>query len=155
MAIPYPNMDFVPLDILTATELDQVVANIEALNTTTQSLFYEAGDTITLDQDDTPPLTGILTGANGSIWLALPVKKRLDNITTVTCTSFTAGIRCNGAYLGGVSSYDFLANATTTTIKIDSETNMIYIQFAKSDGWGGTNNTAIAAGNITATFSLS
>ena len=27
--IPYPNMDFVPLDILTALELDQMVANIE------------------------------------------------------------------------------------------------------------------------------
>lgn len=31
--LPYPNMDFVPLDILTATELDQIVANIEAMNT--------------------------------------------------------------------------------------------------------------------------
>lgn len=30
--LPYPNMDFVPLDILTATELDQLVANIEAIN---------------------------------------------------------------------------------------------------------------------------
>lgn len=30
--LPYPNMDFVPLDILTATELDQLVVNIEAIN---------------------------------------------------------------------------------------------------------------------------
>lgn len=30
--LPYPNMDFVPLDVLTATELDQLVANIEAIN---------------------------------------------------------------------------------------------------------------------------
>lgn len=30
--LPYPNMDFVPLDILTATELDQIVANVEAIN---------------------------------------------------------------------------------------------------------------------------
>lgn len=30
--LPYPSMDFVPLDILTATELDQLVANIEAIN---------------------------------------------------------------------------------------------------------------------------
>lgn len=30
--LPYPNMDFVPLDVLTADELDQIVANIEAIN---------------------------------------------------------------------------------------------------------------------------
>lgn len=30
--LPYPNMDFVPLDILTADELDHMVANIEAIN---------------------------------------------------------------------------------------------------------------------------
>lgn len=29
--LPYPNMDFVPLDTLTATELDHMVANIEYL----------------------------------------------------------------------------------------------------------------------------
>ena len=29
LAIPYPDMDFVPLDILTAAEQDQLVANIE------------------------------------------------------------------------------------------------------------------------------
>lgn len=33
--LPYPNMDFVPLDILTADELDQIVANIEAINNAT------------------------------------------------------------------------------------------------------------------------
>lgn len=30
--LPYPNMDFVPLDVLTADELDQIVANINAIN---------------------------------------------------------------------------------------------------------------------------
>ena len=35
--LPFPNMDFVPLDILTANELDQLVANIEAINNTTSS----------------------------------------------------------------------------------------------------------------------
>lgn len=31
--LPNPNMDFVPLDQLTAAELDQMVQNIEYLNT--------------------------------------------------------------------------------------------------------------------------
>lgn len=30
--LPYPGMDFVPLDVLTADELDHLVANIEAVN---------------------------------------------------------------------------------------------------------------------------
>jgi len=33
--LPYPNMDFVPLDVLTADELDQLVANINAINSAT------------------------------------------------------------------------------------------------------------------------
>ena len=31
MALPYPGMDFTPLDILTADEMDHIVANIEYL----------------------------------------------------------------------------------------------------------------------------
>ena len=161
--LPFPNMDFVPLDILTANELDQLVANIEAINNTTaidtliqQTFFYKAGDTISLSQDNyTPPINGLLTGANGSIWLGIPVKKRLDNISTVTCTAFTAGIRCNGAYLGGANDYDFLSNATSSSFEIDQKTNTISISFTKSSGWGGTNNCAVSAGNINATFVLS
>lgn len=161
VTLPYPNMDFVPLDILTANELDQLVANIEAINNTTsidtliqQTFFYKAGDTITLGQN-TPPLNGLLTGANGSIWLTLPVKKRLDNISTVTCTVFTAGIRCNNAYLGGAGDYDFLTNSTASAFTIDQQTNTIFINLTKSTGWGGTNNSAISACNINATFVLS
>lgn len=30
--LPYPNMDFVPLDVLKADELDHIVANIDAIN---------------------------------------------------------------------------------------------------------------------------
>lgn len=35
VVLPYPSMDFVPLDILTADELDQIVANIDAINNAT------------------------------------------------------------------------------------------------------------------------
>lgn len=163
VTLPYPNMDFTPLDILTANELDQLVANIEAINNTTaittalaDALYYKAGDTISLTQDNyTPPINGLLTGGNGSIWLGIPVKKRLDNITSVTCTAFSAGIRCNGVYLGGSGPYDFLANATTTTVRTEPEMNMIYLGLSKTGGWGGTNNTAISAGNVIASFTLS
>lgn len=45
--LPYPSMDFVPLDILTATELDQLVANIEAINTATIQTASIANQAIT------------------------------------------------------------------------------------------------------------
>lgn len=51
--LPYPSMDFVPLDILTATELDQLVANIEAINNTTISTSAIADDAITPAKLDT------------------------------------------------------------------------------------------------------
>ena len=45
--LPYPNMDFVPLDILTADELDQIVANIEAINNATIGVSSIANNAIT------------------------------------------------------------------------------------------------------------
>ena len=45
--LPYPSMDFVPLDILTATELDQLVANIEAINNSTIVTSAIADDAVT------------------------------------------------------------------------------------------------------------
>lgn len=45
--LPYPNMDFVPLDILTADELDQIVANIEAINSASIGTSAIANNAIT------------------------------------------------------------------------------------------------------------
>lgn len=45
--LPYPNMDFVPLDVLTADELDQIVANIEAINNATIGVSSIASNAIT------------------------------------------------------------------------------------------------------------
>lgn len=45
--LPYPNMDFVPLDILTADELDQIVANIEAINSVSIGTSAIANNAIT------------------------------------------------------------------------------------------------------------
>lgn len=45
--LPYPSMDFTPLDVLTADELDQLVANINAVNNGTVSTATVADGAIT------------------------------------------------------------------------------------------------------------
>lgn len=47
VTLPYPNMDFIPLDILTASELDQLVANIDAINNATIQTANIANNAIT------------------------------------------------------------------------------------------------------------
>ena len=48
LELPYPDMDFVPLDTLTAAEQDQLVANIEA----TASYINTNMPTITVSTED-------------------------------------------------------------------------------------------------------
>lgn len=45
--LPYPSMDFTPLDVLTADELDQLVANINAVNGGTAGTSQIADGAIT------------------------------------------------------------------------------------------------------------
>ena len=43
MSLPYPSMTFVPLDVLTAEEMNQLVANIEHLSNGTTLFTSQAG----------------------------------------------------------------------------------------------------------------
>ena len=56
--LPHPNMDFVPLDQLTADELDNMVANIEYLKT------YINNNMLTLSVVTTDPGEGRALAAN-------------------------------------------------------------------------------------------
>lgn len=42
MSLPYPSMAFVPLDVLTAEEMNQLVANIESLSGTLKRVYCGA-----------------------------------------------------------------------------------------------------------------
>lgn len=114
--------------------------------------FYKPGDVIVYS--DGAPVNGVLTGANGSIWLAVPAQKRLDKLTSATLTQFIAGIRCNNAYLGGADQANFLNLATSVQCRIDKERNCFYVILTKSNGWGGTNNTAVSAGGSKITIEV-
>lgn len=57
LTLPYPGMDFTPLDILTADEMDHLVANIEYLanNILSSTVLYSGSQTgdVTLSSDVT------------------------------------------------------------------------------------------------------
>lgn len=101
--LPYPSMDFVPLDVLTADELDQIVANINAINNnssvptasiadgavTVQKLAsavqdaysYKAGDVVTFSNQI---LCCTIADSAGSQSYLLPVAKSLDRVSSAT-----------------------------------------------------------------------
>lgn len=59
--LPYPSMDFVPMDILTASELDQIVANIEAVNNAMIGNTAISANAISNDKIDWSTIVGNLT----------------------------------------------------------------------------------------------
>lgn len=81
VTLPYPNMDFVPLDVLTADELDQIVANIDAINNAsipTESIANSAittaklaDDSVTSDKIDWATLPCITIKGTGTTQNAL------------------------------------------------------------------------------------
>ena len=98
LTLPYPNMDFTPLDILTADEMDQLVANIEFIsqqfpisssNIDWSSYYYKAGDVINY-RDTNVLVSGrerAPAGQTKNIACAFIVEKPIDSsVNTITFT---------------------------------------------------------------------
>lgn len=79
VTLPYPNMDFVPLDILTANELDQLVANIEAVNNAQIGASQISNGSITSAKID------------GSSFSRMTVRLSADIATTTTNATISLG----------------------------------------------------------------
>lgn len=70
--LPYPNMDFVPLDILTADELDHIVANYTAINNATIGTSNIANSAVTsakIDWSGTPLSYSTTEKNTGATWI--------------------------------------------------------------------------------------
>lgn len=85
VTLPYPNMDFVPLDVLTANELDQLVANIEAVNNAQITSAQISNSTITAPKMDFT--TFYKTATSLSTDMSVPA----DTRTTVQTMTLPAG----------------------------------------------------------------
>lgn len=101
ITLPYPNMDFVPLDVLTADELDQIVANIEAINNamiSTASISNGAINTAKLADG----AVSTIKVADGAITQA---KIDLTSFESTTLPSITwdAGIKADKSGFAGLA----------------------------------------------------
>lgn len=109
--LPYPNMDFVPLDVLTADELDQIVANIDAINNASIPTDSIADGAVTSSKIDWT--TFDYSGAEST-----PVTVGTSYVTLVTLPIASGGL------------YFLIANVTRETNSPSGA--LIYLNFQKN-----------------------
>lgn len=181
LSLPFPNMSFVPLDVLTAEELNHVVANYTAIAaafpvaasniadnsisnsklnvtwTNIEDLYYKAGNTVSEVSGDegiyAQILDGFITTGTVDLVFKIPLAKRLDNISNATLNSCVGEYRCAGGYLSG-SGTDIVTQSTQSGVFISKATNTITFKFSKNGGWGATNNSSVALGIKTLSLTL-
>lgn len=132
--LPYPNMDFVPLDVLTADELDQIVANIDAINNASIPTDSIANSAIT-----TAKLADDSVTSDKIDWTALSVYGRATNTVALT----TANQNVLSVSLANFSESDVLQVTVTATASGTNEGNGLWIafggvSFAQVTNWGRT-----------------
>lgn len=136
--LPYPNMDFVPLDILTAEELDHIVANIEAVNSV-----------------NVPKVT--LIPANGSV--TLPVGNYTHHICgafsfTTASASGGAGLHAVGALTGNIVTHRIMCETNVTqggavvTPSLTVSDGQTLANMASGNGIGATSGRITFQGDI-------
>ncbi len=140
VTLPYPNMDFVPLDVLTADELDQIVANIDAINNAsipTDSIANSAittaklaDDSVTSDKIDWTTLTPYwkVVATSSSSTVTFPAGYRLYRVRLVgrkTSTNTWGVITCPQAtgttwiYIQGNSAGTWIVDERGVTASSD------------------------------------
>lgn len=126
--LPYPSMDFVPLDILTATELDQLVANIEAINASSISTTAIANNAVTTAKI-----------ADGNVTTA----KLGSDITAIKRTELYSGSTNSSASLSSaVSNFDEIeivfqdTNSTpnVSSVTVPSSAGSVILDIAHAGG---------------------
>lgn len=94
-------------------------------------IYYKPGDTITIT--GIPILPSILAYGHKTFIISIPVRKRIDDINSITCTEFKANTYLNrncifGSYVSGGLDMLSLTRTSLTIVKVP-ETNTIKITF--------------------------
>lgn len=167
LSLPYPDLDFVPLDVLTAEEMNEIVANYSYIANNVPELpeMVEPGDSVTWE----PPLTegnrypgylystGILTSSSKSFRFTIPTPFLLSpSCSTCTITKCEVTVRVpGGGYFGPANTFNIIGNGYKYSILPGG--NNIAVTCEK-DSWAGVgtvvNNSTfgVEIHNLTATF---
>lgn len=113
--------------------------------------YYDTGDTFT--QDSFSVFAGIITGGSQTIHINVPVDRLMDDITSVSVTSVTGGIRpASGGYINGVldgEEWVGKSGITITAAKSSARNVTVTITSTSAFTVGGntvTNNTPVSLG---------
>ena len=106
--LPYPNMDFTPLDVLTADELDQLVANINAINNASIPTGAIADSAITTPKIADSAITAVkMSGASAPIATDTTAYGTISSSTSKTLAH--SGFLTGKAVVGASGSYAYVA----------------------------------------------
>lgn len=119
-------------------------------------LFYKPGDTFTVT--GYTPIPGFVTLGNKLVRLSIQLPKSLANISTISCTSCTGGIRVtSGGYLNnGSDSSNWLSETGVSVTPHKAGDKLIRLELSTSGTYTNvTNNTPciLACNPLTFTFS--
>ncbi len=139
---------------LTSLTTSDTSSLVSAINELHNSMYFKNGDTfINNGAFDIP---GIMSGSNKIAAFDLILPKKIDNISTISCSEFT-GIIMGVSGTATPSSQTNYAATTGYTLTITAiSSNIIRIRIAATTAWGNiTNNTPcqFVVSNISLSFS--
>lgn len=147
LTLPYPDMDFVPLDILTALELDQMVANIE----------YIANDAFPVTNANIADSAVSTTKLNNNAVTTAKIQDGAITVDKVSFTSFAVPVyfgkvafnkrTYNNSYLALEGLTDYYkatgvsaAISATYDLAITLPTTGTYVARVRASLWSGQNS---------------
>lgn len=147
--LPYPAMDFVPLDILTADELDHMVANIDAINNALIApQYYTAKNGNQVTTSNSYPSCASTTVAVAGTYLIVAGSQ----IEATSADYFIGDIRVGsasqqqeGIYLSASGQRSVIALAAVATV---SAGQTIYYRVGSNSANGKSTNNYIHAVRI-------
>lgn len=167
VTLPYPDLDFVPLDVLTAEEMNQIVANYTYIANNVPELppTVKPGDSVTWE----PPLTegnrypgylycaGTMTSSSKSVRFTIPTPFHLDSTcNSVTITKCEVTIRVPaGGYLSADTTFNIVGNGLKYSILPGGDNIAVTLE---RTSWAGgatvVNNSVfnVEVHNLNATF---
>ena len=116
--LPYPNMDFTPLDVLTAAELDQMVANDEYLRNYCESLADGTNAPVLV-----PDYGGTLTQVT-----TFPYTATANSFARIS-TSNGAMMAINGRQVVNGSQYTWVAVAVGDVLSTSTPADVVCFLF--------------------------